>query len=567
MRGLACILMFQTHCYDAWLGGDARKGTFLKGSQLLGTLPAPLFLFLAGVSFALVTDKLIRKNLSPGEITRSMFRRGAEILAFGLLFRLQEFIIAWGWAPKSDLLRVDVLNIIGLSMMLMALLCGVTLATSQNTSEDADHRGRAALQGSVGPVETTRALAPVGGMPRTALISAAIGAASLIALLTPPLYTTWRPTWLPWWLESYVDGCHNLGAPQPWLFSLFPWAAFAFAGLAAGFILFSDQARNQTTKALTAFAAVGILAIVAAFLFDHSRFHLYSTYDYWHTSPNFLMARVGILLVIAFLTYAWCRWGWARRGFSPLIQLGQTGSGILFASLSTDETVPARLDWVDSTGYATTLHKEGVTAKTVEHLLATFHAYGITNLLVKMQGEIPIMDGSAVEFCKLIEGAGVVEQGGTVEEIVINRRIVVGRDDGESIAIEPADCFGIAYTLLYPHPVGLQEYTYIHHGPRSFREEIAPARTFGFVRDMKQLAAMGLASGGRLDNCILIDDEKVVNTSLRFPDEFARHKILDIMGDTYLFGRPIRGMISARMTGHSDNIALMRAIKRSLGLT
>ena len=84
---------------------------------------------------------------------------------------------------------------------------------------------------------------------------------------------------------------------------------------------------------------------------------------------------------------------------------------------------------------------------------------------------------------------------------------------------------------------------------------------------MKQLAAMGLASGGRLDNCILIDDEKVVNTSLRFPDEFARHKILDIMGDTYLFGRPIRGMISARMTGHSDNIALMRAIKRSLGLT
>ncbi len=242
------------------------------------------------------------------------------------------------------------------------------------------------------------------------------------------------------------------------------------------------------------------------------------------------------------------------------------GSGILFASVSSDETVPAHLDWVDSTGYATTLHKGAMTAKTVEHLLATLHAYRITNLLVKMQGEIPIMDGSAIEFCRLIEAGGLVDQGGVVEEVVINRRIVVGKDDGECIAIEPADCFGISYTLLYPHPVGLQEYTYIDRGPQSFRDEIAPARTFGFLRDMKQLAAMGLASGGRLDNCILIDDEKVVNTALRFPDEFARHKILDIMGDTYLLGRPIRGLITARMTGHSDNIVLLRAIKRTMGL-
>jgi uncharacterized membrane protein len=113
MRGLACVLMFQTHCYDAWLGGNARNTGFLQKSQLLGTLPAPLFLFLAGISFALVTDKLIGKNLSPVEITRTMARRGAEILAFGFLFRLQEFVIAWGWAPWSDLLRVDILNIIG----------------------------------------------------------------------------------------------------------------------------------------------------------------------------------------------------------------------------------------------------------------------------------------------------------------------------------------------------------------------------------------------------------------------------------------------------------------------
>jgi UDP-3-O-acyl N-acetylglucosamine deacetylase len=242
------------------------------------------------------------------------------------------------------------------------------------------------------------------------------------------------------------------------------------------------------------------------------------------------------------------------------------GSGILFTNLSTDESVPAQLDWVDSTGYATTLHRNGVTAKTVEHLLATLHAYRITNLLVKMQGEIPIMDGSAVEFCRLLESAGMQEQGGVVEEIVINRRIAVGKEGGESIAIEPADELGIAYTLLYPHPVGVQEYTYLHRGADTFRDEIAPARTFGFLRDMKQLASMGLASGGRLDNCILIDDEKVVNTTLRFPDEFARHKILDIMGDAYLLGRPLRGRITARMTGHSDNIALLREIRKAMGL-
>jgi uncharacterized membrane protein len=300
MRGVACVLMFQTHCYDAWLGGDARNTSFLKTSQLLGTLPAPLFLFLAGISFALVTDKLIRKNLSAEEITRTMMRRGAEIFAFGLLFRLQEFVIAWGWAPWSDLLRVDVLNIIGLSMILMALTCGVTLALARRPY--ASDRGRS----------------------RTVLASTSIAIAALIALLTPPLYTTWRPTWLPWWLESYIDGCHNLGAPQPWIFPLFPWAAFAFAGLAAGFILFGDWARNRIAQTLALFSAAGALAILAARQFDHSSFHLYSTYDYWHTSPNFLMMRVGLLLVIAFLTYAWGRWGWATRGFSPLIQLGQT---------------------------------------------------------------------------------------------------------------------------------------------------------------------------------------------------------------------------------------------------
>src|SRR3974377_2482320 len=128
MRGLACLLMFQTHCYDAWLGGSARQSRFFMYSQLGGTFPAPLFLFLAGISFALVTDKLLHKNLPPRQIARSTIRRGAEIFAFGLLFRVQEYVISWGWAPKSDLFRVDILSTIGLSMMLMGLLCWMVLS-------------------------------------------------------------------------------------------------------------------------------------------------------------------------------------------------------------------------------------------------------------------------------------------------------------------------------------------------------------------------------------------------------------------------------------------------------
>jgi uncharacterized membrane protein len=291
--------MFQTHCYDAWLGGNARNTPFIQTSQLLGTLPAPLFLFLAGISFALVLQSMLRKPISPGAITRAMLRRGAEIFAFGLLFRVQEFAIAWGWAPWSDLFRVDVLNIIGLSMMLMALLCGLVLLGAQ------PHTASSRLK---------------------SLAGSAVAAAALVALLTPPLYTTWRPTWLPWPLESYINGCHNLGSPQPWLFPLFPWAAFAFSGLATGFILFRDnlQAPDRAFKTFALFAGLGAAAILASYLFDHSSLHLYSTYDYWHTSPNFLLIRVGILLLITFLTYCWCRWGLATRGFSPVLQLGQT---------------------------------------------------------------------------------------------------------------------------------------------------------------------------------------------------------------------------------------------------
>src|SRR5213594_3313935 len=244
------------------------------------------------------------------------------------------------------------------------------------------------------------------------------------------------------------------------------------------------------------------------------------------------------------------------------------GSGIVFGNISSGETVPALVDHVDSTGYATTLVSGGMVAKTVEHLMAALHAYGVTNLLVKMQGEVPILDGSALDLCALLEEGGVVDQPGTLEELVIDRPYAVGTcEPGQKgIAIEPGDGFSVHYTLDYPAPIGRQEFDFRFAHLEAFRREIAPARTFGFVKEIEQLEQMGLANGGRLNNCILVGEEGVVNAPLRFPDEFVRHKILDIFGDFYLLGRPLRGRVSARMTGHSDNAALLRVLRARFGV-
>jgi uncharacterized membrane protein len=317
MRGLACLLMFQTHCYDSWLGGSARQSRFFMYSQLLGTFPAPLFLFLAGISFALVTDKLLQKNLSPTQIARSTIRRGAEIFGFGLLFRLQEYLISWGWAPKSDLLRVDILNTIGLSMMLMGMLCWLVLSLS-------NRKGKMWGQppSAVRPGEARQEAAGTQRSRFNLIFSAAM-AALAISLLTPLLWTTWRPRFLPWPLESYINGVHNLGTPQAWLFPVFPWTAFAFAGLAVGFILQSPWTRSREARVFLSFGIAGVVLIELSRWLDALPRQLYPVYDYWHTSPEFFLIRLGMLLLILTGTYAWCRWGLAQWGFSPLIQLGQ----------------------------------------------------------------------------------------------------------------------------------------------------------------------------------------------------------------------------------------------------
>jgi UDP-3-O-acyl N-acetylglucosamine deacetylase len=235
-------------------------------------------------------------------------------------------------------------------------------------------------------------------------------------------------------------------------------------------------------------------------------------------------------------------------------------TGIHFVTLPAGQTIPARIDSVADTDYATSVVSKGETIRTVEHLLSALHAYGITNLLVKVHGEIPVLDGSALEFCRKLEDIGIVDQEAPRREIVIDRRYEVGGGREKSLVIEPSENFRVSYLLRYPEPVGEQFYEYEHRGAESFKEKIAPARTFGFMRDLKMINELGLGSGGRLDNFILVGEDNVINTELRFPDEFVRHKILDIIGDLYLLGYPIRGKITARLTGHRDNIDLQRKI-------
>ena len=297
LRGFACLVMFQTHCYDSWLSPAARDTGFFRMSQLGGTLPAPLFLFLAGTSVALVIEKLRQKGATADEVARTTILRGGEVFLLGMLFRVQEFLLGQPWARWSDILRVDVLNVIGVSLMMLGIACRIA-ALGSGTSDLARLR-------------------------RNTILTAIICAAA-IAMCTPPLWTTWRPRSLVWWLESYFNGVHIFDKPQSWEFPIFPWSAFAFAGLAVGSFLLFDWARKNQSRALLIAAASGVALIRLGLWLDARPLRLYSSYDFWHTSPNFFLVRTGIVMIFLFLGYAWCRWGVGEWGFSPLIEMGKS---------------------------------------------------------------------------------------------------------------------------------------------------------------------------------------------------------------------------------------------------
>ncbi|MDQ1410940.1 MAG: hypothetical protein QOJ41_2675 [Acidobacteriaceae bacterium] len=312
MRGLACVLMIQAHCYDSWLNPDARKTLLYRWSQELSTLAAPIFLFLCGVSFALVTEGLRQKNKPRSQIFKTALLRGAEILGLGFLLRVQEFVLGYPKSPWTDLLKVDVLNILGVSILFMALFWRLMSMDGPKVAS-AGHLG-------VVPVRTGESEGP----RRKRLIGFSLMIAAIVAIATPPLWTTHRLSFLPWMLESYINGVHNVGSPTPWIFSIFPWCGFAFVGLAFGLFLFSDFAQRKEVSALSMVGAMGALACALSLWWDDSSVRIYAVYDYWHSNPNFFLMRCGILLLLTFAIFVWCRWGWGREGFSPFIQFGKT---------------------------------------------------------------------------------------------------------------------------------------------------------------------------------------------------------------------------------------------------
>lgn len=237
-------------------------------------------------------------------------------------------------------------------------------------------------------------------------------------------------------------------------------------------------------------------------------------------------------------------------------------SGIIFEHIPDGERIPAYIDYVFSIGYASSVKGKNCMVRTIEHLLATFHMYGITNLLVKVSEEIPILDGSAIEICNKIEEAGVIEQQKGIEPLYIKEPVAMtDLSNGKSLRIEPSESLEIDYTLEHGRPIGIQQY-YFRGDKDAFIAEIAPARTFGFLKDFEQLAKMGLGTGGRINNVIILNDEGVINTKLRFKDEFVRHKVLDLIGDIYLLNRPVIGRIVAKQTGHLENLALVKELKK-----
>ena len=241
------------------------------------------------------------------------------------------------------------------------------------------------------------------------------------------------------------------------------------------------------------------------------------------------------------------------------------GTGIVFRRIDRGfgETVAATAANVVDTRLATTLGQGATRVATVEHLLAAFAGLGVDNAFVDVAGEeLPVMDGSAAPFVRLLRAAGVREVAAPKRFLRVLREVAVA--DGEAVAtLQPYDGFRVEYTMEYDHPFfnGRPQYAVVDFATATFERDVGHARTFGFLADVAKLQAAGLALGGGLDNAVVLDDDGIINDGgLRYQDEFARHKILDVIGDLYLCGQPIIGAFTGHRSGHTTNNALLRKL-------
>jgi UDP-3-O-[3-hydroxymyristoyl] N-acetylglucosamine deacetylase len=226
-------------------------------------------------------------------------------------------------------------------------------------------------------------------------------------------------------------------------------------------------------------------------------------------------------------------------------------------------TIEARPENILDVHYATTLGKGGVEVKTVEHLLAALAGLGIDNLTVEIWGpEVPAMDGSAAPFVDLLLQAGIRRHYVPKSYIRVTRPLAIEMGS-RSIQILPSKRFRIHYSMCFNHPRFPEQAIELQVSRRNFIREIAPSRTYGFLRDVESLWRRGLALGGSLENAVVISDEGALN-DLRFENELIRHKVLDLIGDLYLLGRPLQGTVVAKGAGHLLHTALVKEIQRHL---
>ena len=208
----------------------------------------------------------------------------------------------------------------------------------------------------------------------------------------------------------------------------------------------------------------------------------------------------------------------------------------------------------------TTIGSDGAMIHTVEHLLSTLSALGIDNLLVEINAnELPGLDGSAMDYLKAIKKSGIVEQNALRKFFEIKETIGI-ESSGSSLFIVPSKDFKISYTLDYDHPVLGTQFLDLTVGADTFEQEIAPCRTFCLESEAKELKSLGLGQGANFSNTLVVGQKGVIDNKLRFPDEFVRHKVLDLIGDLYLLGVPIRGHIFAVKSGHTLNLQLLKKI-------
>ncbi len=236
-------------------------------------------------------------------------------------------------------------------------------------------------------------------------------------------------------------------------------------------------------------------------------------------------------------------------------------AGVTFVRMDLGVEIPARHDLVVDTRLSTSLAVGAARVSTVEHVMAALHGMGIDNCRVEVDGpEIPILDGSAAPFVALINQAGVKAQKAGKRYVVITAPVEV-REGDKLARLDPCDGLSVSFTADFGHPLITNQGFQVAVSDRSFEREVARARTFCFRKDIEAMQANGLAKGGSLENAIVVDEYSILNPEgLRWPDEFARHKVLDAIGDLALLGRPLLGALTAVKSGHALNQALVKRV-------